>query len=147
MNLNKVCIDASLAVSWLSYERHTVRANALRRYWIEKSVEMVAPALFHAEVVSALRQQVYFKRILPDEGEEAFSIYLDIPLTVIDGPEIYRKAWQLTKDLNQPVCYDMQYLAIAELEDCLLWTSDRKLVNAVRSKTDRVRWIGDFSGK
>jgi predicted nucleic acid-binding protein len=108
---------------------------------------MVAPALFHAEVVSALRQQVYFKRILPDEGEEAFSIYLDIPLTVIDGPEIYRKAWQLTKDLNQPVCYDMQYLAIAELEDCLLWTSDRKLVNAVRSKTDRVRWIGDFSGK
>ena len=147
MNSNSVCVDASLAVAWLSYERYTAIANALRHEWREHGVQMVAPVLFHAEVTSALRQHVYFKRILPEEGEEAFSIYLDIPIKIIDGPEIYRKAWQLAKEFDLPVCYDMQYLAVAELEDCELWTADRRLANSLRGKADRIKWLGEYTGK
>ncbi len=50
MNSNSVCVDASLAVAWLSYERYTAIANALRHEWSEQSVQMVVPDLFHAEV-------------------------------------------------------------------------------------------------
>ena len=142
MNSNSVCIDASLAVAWLSYERYTAIANALRQEWSEKGVELLGPPVFHAEVTSVLRQQVFFKRILPEEGEEAFSIYLDIPIRIIDGPEVYRQAWRLAKEFNLPVCYDMHYLAVAELEDCEFWTLDRKLVNTVR-QNKRVRWVGE----
>lgn len=147
MNLNSVCVDASLAVAWLSYERYTVIANALRHEWHEHSVQMVGPALFHAEVTSAIRQHVYFKRMLPEEGEEAFSIYLDIPIRIIDEPEVYRKAWQLAKEFNLPVCYDMQYLAVAELEDCELWTADRRLANSLRGKVNRIKWVGDYTAR
>ncbi len=147
MNSNSVCVDASLAVAWLSYERYTAIANALRHEWREHSVQMVGPALFHAEVTSAIRQHVYFKRMLPEEGEEAFSIYLDIPIRIIDEQEVYRKAWQLAKEFNLPVCYDMQYLAVAELEDCQLWTADRMLVNILKGKNERIRWVGDYTAR
>ncbi len=147
MNLNDVCVDASLAVAWLSWEEYTPIANALRQEWREKGVQMVGPSLFHAEVTSAIRQRVHFKQILPEEGEEAFSIYLDIPIRIIDGPEVYRKAWQLAREFNLPVCYDMQYLAVAELEDCELWTGDKSLVNSLKGKGKRVRWIGEYGKK
>ncbi len=147
MNSNSVCVDASLAVAWLSYERYTAIANALRHEWREKGVQMVGPALFHAEVTSAIRQHVYFKRMLPEEGEEAFSIYLDIPIRIIDEPEVYRKAWQLAKEFNLATCYDMQYLAVAELEDCELWTSDKSLANSLKGKNKRIRWVGEYGKK
>ena len=143
MNSNSVCVDASVAVAWLSYEQHTASANALRREWRDKGVQMVGPPLFHAEVISTLRQHVYFKRILPEEGEEAFSIYLDIPIRIIDKQEVYRKAWELAKEFDLPRTYDMQYLAVAELEDCEFWTSDERLVNSLQSKVKRIRWVGE----
>ncbi len=147
MNLNSVCVDASIAIAWLSYERHTATANALRREWREKGVQMVGPPLFHAEVTSTLRKQVYFKRILPEEGEEAFSICLEIPIRIIDEPEMYRLAWELAKEFNLPVCYDMQYLAVAELQDCELWTADKRLANSLKGKAKRVRWVGEHTRK
>ena len=147
MNLDSVCVDASLAVTWLFEEEYSQNADALRQQWLEKGVQMVGPALFHAEVASAMRQRVYFKQIQPEDGEEAFSIYLDIPIRIIDGPEIYQRAWRLAKEFNLPVCYDMQYLAVAELDDCELWTADKKLADSLRGKASRVRWVGDYSRK
>ncbi len=147
MNSNSVCVDASVAVAWLSYEQHTAIANALRQEWREKGIQMVGPSLFHAEVASTLRRYVYFKRILPEEGEEAFSIYLDIPIRIIDERKVYRKAWELAKEFDLPRTYDMQYLAVAELEDCEFWTSDKRLVNSLQGKISRIRWVGEHSRK
>ena len=144
MNSDRVCVDASVAVAWLTLEEYTQNANALRLEWRENQVDMVCPGLFHVEVASAIRKQVYLKNLLPDEGEEAFALSLEIPLSVIDGAEVQRKAWELAKHFNLPVCYDMQYLAVAEMEDCELWTADRRLVNVTRGKSRRVRWLGEY---
>lgn len=143
MNSFEVCIDSSLAIAWLTYEQFSSNANALRIDWRKRGVQMVGPALFRPEVTSVIRQHVYFERILPEEGEEAYSIYLDIPIRIIDSPEIYRQAWQLAKRFNLPVCYDMQYLALAELEDCELWTADKRLINTLQGKNRRVHWVGE----
>ncbi len=145
MNSNSVCVDASLAVAWLSYEQHTAIANILRQEWREKGIQMVGPPLFHAEVTSTLRKQVYFKRILPEEGEEAFSICLEIPIKIIDEPEVYRLAWQLAREFDLPACYDMQYVAVAELEDCELWTADRRLAHSLQGKVKRIKWVGEYN--
>ncbi len=53
----------------------------------------------------------------------------------------------MAKEFNLPVCYDMQYLAVAELEDCELWTSDERLVNSLSSQNKRIKWVGDYSKK
>ena len=146
MNSSSVCIDASLALAWLFYDEHREQADELLKQWAEDAIELVAPPMFHAEVTSGIRKNVYFKRILPSEGERLFAVYSEIPVEIIEGQEIYRRAWQLAKEFNLPVCYDMQYLAVAELEDCNFWTLDRKLVNAVRGNK-RVKWVGEYSKK
>ena len=59
--MNKsVCIDASLALTWLLPAEQNEAANTLRREWDEKGIELIAAPLFHAEVISVLREQVYF---------------------------------------------------------------------------------------
>ena len=144
MNSNRVCVDASLALEWLFYDEYREQADALLRNWAEDDVEMVAPPMFHAEVISAIRKSVYFKRVSREDGDHLFAVYLTLPIRVVDGAEVQRKAWELATRFNLPVCYDMQYLAVAELADCALWTADRRLVNLVRGKNKSVKWLGDY---
>jgi predicted nucleic acid-binding protein len=142
-----VCIDASLGLTWLLPAEQDDIASILRRKWDEEGVDIVTAPLFHAEVSSVLREQVYFKKLLPEEGEEVFSVYLGMGVKSIDTPEIQRKAWELAKKFNLPRTYDMQYLAVAELKDCELWTNDRRLVNSLRGKVSRIRWVGEYDFK
>ena len=145
--MDRVCIDASIAIAWLSYGKYTASANALRQEWLRDGVELLGPPVFHAEVTSVLRREVFSKRMLPEEGEEALSICLDIPIRTIDGKEIHRAAWRLAKEVGLPVCYDTQYLAVAELEGCEFWTSDRRLVNLTQKNRSWVKWVGDYGQK
>jgi predicted nucleic acid-binding protein len=132
---------------WLFFDEHREQADELLKVWAKDAVELVAPPMFHAEVSSSLRKSVYFKRILPEEGERLFAVYSKIPVRIVDGWEMYLKAWQLAKDFNLPVCYDMQYLAVAELEDCELWTADRGLANSLKGRNKRIRWVGEYGKK
>jgi predicted nucleic acid-binding protein len=144
MNLDRVCVDASLALTWLLSIEEDEIADKLRRQWQKDKVKLICPPVFHAEVTSVLREEVFFKRLSAAEGEEAFSLYADIPVAVIADMAIYRTAWELAKKYNLPRTYDMQYLAVAELTDCELWTLDKKLVNAVRGKNKRVKLVGEY---
>jgi predicted nucleic acid-binding protein len=145
VNLDKVCVDASLALTWLLNVQKDDRADTLRKQWERNNIELVGPPMFHAEVTSVLREEVFFKRLSDEEGEEAFRLYSLIQISIIDSPAIYRKAWQLAKEYNLPRTYDMQYLAVAEIEKCNFWTLDRKLVNTVRGKNRRVKWVGEYN--
>jgi len=106
---------------------------------------MVGPPIFRSEMTSVLREEVFFNRMTPAEGEEGYSVYLDIPIRIIDGPAVYRRAWELAAEHNQRRTYDMQYLAVAEMEDCELWTADKRLFNSLKGKDSRVRWIGELA--
>ncbi len=145
MNSNRVCVDASVAVSWLFEESNSSKADAIRKVWYQANIEMVAPALFYAEVTSAIRKRVYLKHITAQEGEEAFSVFSLIPITVIDGAEIIKAAWNLSSQINVPVCYDTFYLAVSESSQCEFWTNDRKFVNSIKNRNMLVRYLGDFS--
>lgn len=143
MNSNSVCVDASVALEWLFFDQHHQQADELMKGWARDIVALIAPPMFHAEVPSAIRRQVHFQQISPEEGEQLYAAYSTLPIRIIDTAEMYRTAWQLAKEFDVPVCYDMQYLAVAELEDCEFWTADRKLVNLARGKNKRIRWVGE----
>jgi predicted nucleic acid-binding protein len=144
MNLDKVCVDASLALTWLLSIEKDDRADRLRRQWQKDRIKLICPPMFHSEVTSVLREEVFFKRLSAEEGEDVFLLYSDIPVVAISDLSIYLKAWELAKKYNLPRTYDMQYLAVAELADCEFWTLDRKLVNALQGKNKRVKWVGDY---
>ena len=142
--MNRVCIDASLALAWLSYGEYTESANALRQGWLADGVALLGPPVFHADVFSVLRQQVLLKKMLSEEAEEAFSICLDIPIRIVDSADLNRTSWRLAGEMGLTNCYDTQYLAVAELEDCQLWTADRRWVSESPGKASRVKWLGDL---
>ncbi len=141
-----ICVDASLALDWLLPAQKSEAIDRLWQQWKDARIRLVTPPLFHAEVTSTIREHVFFKRILPEEGELIFLEYLSTQSTTIYTTDITKIAWELAQKYNLPRTYDMQYLAVAELEDCELWTTDRKLVNTVR-QNKRIKWVGEFSKK
>jgi predicted nucleic acid-binding protein len=145
-DLKRVCIDASLAFAWLTYGKYTASANALRLEWLKDGVELLGPSVFHADVISVLLHQVLLKKMLAEEAEEAFSICIDMPLRIVAGPDVNRSSWRLATEIGL-TGYDAQYLAVAELEDCPLWTADRMLANLASGKAGRVKWLGDYGQK
>ena len=136
-----VCVDASLALSWLLGGESSQQADLLMRKWARDDIKLIAPSMFPAEVTSVLRRAVYQKRISKDEGESLFTVWAELPVSIVQSRQVYSRAWKLAKVYNLPVCYDMQYLAVAELEDCELWTLDRRLVNVTNGNT-HVQWGG-----
>lgn len=142
---NNVCIDASLALTWLLPQEHSTLIDALFAEWDRKRIRLLTAPLFHAEVTSVIREQIYFKKLRPEQGEHIFSIYLQMNVKNIDEPTVYKRAWELAKRFNLPRTYDMQYLAVAELKDCDFWTNDKRLVNLLQAKVPRLKWAGDYS--
>jgi predicted nucleic acid-binding protein len=142
MRSSPVCVDASLALKWLLGSQQQSSYDLLLYNWTINNIELVCPPLFHAEITSVIRKQVYYKQIKPEVGDKAFHVYLALPIREVRGPDLNRRAWELAKKLNLPRTCDMQYLAAAELEDCELWTADERLYNSCHGKNERVRWIG-----
>ena len=143
MNGN-VCVDASLILSWLLPAEQSEAADALFERWSRKNIRLITAPIFYAEVTSVLREQVYFGRLLPEEGEQALTRYLRLDVESISGNRVCTLAWELAKKFNLRRTYDMQYVAVAELRDCEMWTSDRKLINSLRGKMPRIRWAGEY---
>ncbi|MBI3930897.1 MAG: type II toxin-antitoxin system VapC family toxin [Chloroflexi bacterium] len=144
---SRVCVDASLAVQWLIPTQQDPLAESLLQSWDQAGTELIGPPLFDAEVTSTIRRHVYFKKLLPAQGEKAFLFYHELAVKIVSPPELPRIAWQLAQAFNLPVCYDMHYLAVAELEDCELWTADSRLANSLKGKNKRLRWLGDYAKK
>ena len=53
-----ICIDASLAVKWLLFERDSVLARAFYRACAQADEKLVAPHLFASEITNILRQRM-----------------------------------------------------------------------------------------
>jgi predicted nucleic acid-binding protein len=140
-----VCIDASLAVRWVLPTEQDSIADSLLQAWDETGIELIVPPLFDAEITSAIRKHVHLKQLLQRQGEQAYRLYRQLKIMTISPNNLSEIAWRLAVKFNQVRTYDMQYLALAELEDCEFWTADKKLVNSLRGKTERLKFIGDVT--
>jgi len=126
LQVNKVCIDASLALKWVLPEIYTDKAQELLRNWITKGYALIAPTLFIFEVTSALRNKVYRQIITQEEGFSALNQIRHGRIELIT------------------TAYDAFYLALAKEESCELWTADKNLVKILkRHKIRWAKWIGE----
>jgi predicted nucleic acid-binding protein len=104
--------------------------------------QLIAPTLLIPEVTSTLRLAVYSSRIDPGFGAEAFSAFRLFPINLHEVQGLADAAWTWAVELNAPRLYDMYYLALAEREQCDLWTADRRFVRTVGTRSSRTRWVG-----
>jgi len=126
-----VCLDASLVLILLLPDERRDFVRALWIGWQEQGTSLLAPPLLFAEVSSVLRAAVFFGRLHPGEGDEAFETFCAMGIAVSRRPDLHLLAWELAKQHRRSRVYDSFYLAAAQAEGCELWTGDRRLANAV----------------
>ena len=139
-----VCVDASLFLSIVLDDPHQATASRLWEGWLSAGTQLVAPPLFYAEITSVIRLSNHRGDLSPLAAHEILSAGLSSPIEIWpDSRALQPRALDLAARFGHPRAYDAQYLAVAELLGCELWTVDRRLVNSVSSHLPWVHYVGE----
>jgi predicted nucleic acid-binding protein len=79
-----------------------------------------------------LRRYVHLGGVLRGGGR-ALGSFLRLPISAVHGPEVYLRALDLARRLGHAKAYDVQYLAVAQIQDCAVVTVDRGLHESART--------------
>jgi predicted nucleic acid-binding protein len=119
-------VDASVAVKWFIQEPETADARAL----LGGTDPLIAPDLVVPEVIN-----VVWRRLI--RGDLERDQVADVPgalpkLFAEFWPSVWlaRDAFEIALELRHPV-YDCFYLALAESEDAVMVTADRRLLGSL----------------
>lgn len=85
-----------------------------------------------AECTSILRREVFDRRIDHEQAHLRLDILLSLPVRIVDSRVQYSRAFELARRFQHRKAYDMQHLAVAEIENAELATLDRGLRHAAR---------------
>lgn len=88
---------------------------------------LTAPELIDLEVPSVLRRLLRTGRMPARRADLALSDLLALPLQRVSHRALLRRCWSLRENLTT---YDAAYIALAEMLDLVLVTSDARLARA-----------------
>ncbi|MSQ34046.1 MAG: PIN domain-containing protein [Dehalococcoidia bacterium] len=125
--MEEVCVDASLALSWVLPMDINVRSEALFQGWAREGTALLGPPLLYAETVSVIRNKVFRRLLTVEEGGDALELFFAYGVRAREPAGLYRQAFALATELRRPQAYDAQYVALAQIQGCELWTADRRL--------------------
>lgn len=135
-----VCVDASLVLKCLTWEDGSDRALQWLKSWAEEQI--IAPPFLCLEVASVLRQKMRRGEVSREDCIEALRLLDGLGITYVWDSELLDRAFAMAIDLDQPTVYDTAYLALAEREQCELWTADERFVATVSGRHSFVRGLG-----
>lgn len=142
-----IVVDASVAAKWLfPDEPHADRASALLHATLREGGRIVAPPLMPSEVTNIGRRRMVRRGLLLADAERLLDRLLNIPLSILVPPGLYPRALNIASAYGLPSAYDAQYVALARMLDCNLWTDDQRLLQALGTTPSPGRWIGDYPG-
>jgi predicted nucleic acid-binding protein len=88
---------------------------------------LIAPALFWSEVSSALHEMRWRKEISATLADIAFERFLAAPVSRRSPKRLRREAWRVAEELGWMKTYDAEYVALARMAPCRLFTVDARL--------------------
>src|SRR6266436_2974693 len=143
---NVVVVDTSVVLKWVLNESDSSKALALLSGWINKEVTILAPALLAYEAANTLYQHVRSGKITVDAAKQSLTDVILKGLTFDFSSDLVlsMRAIELAGQCNLPATYDSHYLALADRDDCDLWTADTRMWRAVRGKLPWVRWLDEY---
>lgn len=144
-----ICVDASVAAKWVFEEEYSKQAVTLAEDCRKTRQRLVAPALLPVEVSNVVRQRILRDQLSLADAEDALNRFLAFsvgvrPTTRRDHEALSIRALRLAVKHDLPAVYDAQYLALAEMLECTLWTDDRRLLRLLDGKLDYLKWIADY---
>ena len=139
-----VVVDATVPLQWVLQEQDTDAALALWDRWQESDERVVVPPLFKSEVTNVLYQMVRQDSLGPADATDLLGFLLSSVATV-EHPSLYHSALSLASELALGSANDGVYLALAESEECDMWTADRRLYWSVRERLSYVHSVGELA--
>ena len=128
-----VVVDANLALAAVLPLSTSSEALQVLTAWADEDRPLLAPDLWTAEVVSAIRKLVFGKEITAETAESGIGDLFELGVEVVSlGPDLCRAALRWAERLSHSKAYDGFYLALAEERGAELWTVDGRLVRRAR---------------
>ena len=142
--MERVVVDASVAVKWFVPERGSDKALRLRELYLNEALEIIAPTLICYEVANALRFHPYH-RLSQKELLKAIAALKDMQITVEPTTKTWFKAFEISV-LNDISIYDAIYLATSMSFNTKLITSDKGMVEKLSGSIKKsVSTLGDVA--
>ena len=143
---NQVIIDANIALKWVLTEADSQIARALLAEWKKKETTLLVPTLLTYEVTNILYREVRAGRITSETAKDGINLILRaVSLDFSRTSALNLRAMAFAEHFSLPATYDSHYLALAEREDCPLYTADMRLWGAVKDQLDWVHLMNDYS--
>jgi predicted nucleic acid-binding protein len=142
-----VVVDTSLALKWIYDEKDSPVALSLLAEWTGNRIEIKVPSLLAYEITNSLYQQVRSGKSTFDTAKLNLIEILPKGLIFVFLPDfsLNIRALELTHQFGLPATYDAHYLALAERENCDLWTADTRMWRMVKDQLPWVHLLSDYS--
>ncbi|SRR5579883_25438 len=142
---NAVVVDTSIAIKWVIEESDSAKALALLTDWSRAGKRLLAPALLTYEITNAIYQRVRKGELTAEKAREALAYVLfpELELDFSEFASLSKEAMELAIQYNLPAAYDPHYLALALREDCEYWTTDTRLLTAIKGKLPWVHTLDE----
>ena len=119
-----IVLDASAVIEWLLQSPTGVKVG---KRILASAESLHAPHLLDVEVAQVLRRFVRDRGITMQRGQEALEDLADLPLHRYPQDFLIPRVWELHRTLT---AYDAVYVALAEVLDAPLVTSDAKIASS-----------------
>ena len=119
-------VDASVAVKWFVQEPETADARAL----IGGPDPLIAPDLVVPEVINVVWRRLIRGDLERDQVADVPEALPKVFAEFWPSVRLARDAFEIATELRHPV-YDCFYLALAESEDAVMVTADRRLLGSL----------------
>jgi len=142
--LRRVVLDASVVLKWyLVDEEYGQKALDLLFQYVSNQLEILAPSLLEYEVMNGLFVAQKRGRIKDEKLLTAIEGLIDLEIKLKNPSHFHSKIMHYCKVYHCSV-YDASYLAIADVEEVTMITSDEGLYNAIKKDLKWVKWLGDI---
>jgi len=139
-----IVVDSNVLVALVIPIDYSEQASGKMDGWLAADTDLVSPAFWSYEAVSAIRKYVASGKLTGDEARYAVSNLMDLGIRDVSATgELHHKALAWAERLQDFVAYDPAYLALAEILDVDFWSADSKLIRKVKALG--VDWVHDIT--
>jgi predicted nucleic acid-binding protein len=89
--------------------------------------DLVAPALMWSEASSVIHELRWRREISEPLAAAAFDTLLAAPIATRGSRRLRQEAWRVAEELGWAKTYDAEYVALARMLRCRLFTVDHRL--------------------
>ena len=136
----RVVLDSSVIVKWFKEEKDSDKALELRQAYFEEDFDVVVPDLIFYEISNVMNFDDSFET---DQVKEAMKALRDMNFEVVTPHSgLLDRAIELA-DENDITIYDASFLALADVLNAEMVTTDEKLFKKA-ADTDSIELLDRF---